>query len=95
MEILNYYKTDYEIAADVDFMFRALEINKFKSHYINRFLVEMTVGGKSTSGIKSTITITKEMIRVFSENGRKLNLIKYLFFKFLKLREFKFPFWRT
>jgi hypothetical protein len=74
-------------------MFRALEVHKFKSFYINRFLVKMNIGGKSTSGIKSTIIITKEMIRVFSENDRRLNLIKYLFFKFLKLREFKLPFW--
>ena len=43
----------YRIAADYDFMLRALEIHDFQSVLIDRVLVEMTHGGESTKGLKS------------------------------------------
>lgn len=82
------YKTDYKIAADVEFMLKVLEVEKVKSSYLNEVLVSMALGGVSTSGLKSTITITKELKRAFKENGLKLNLLKYLFFKALKIKEY-------
>ena len=88
-DLFGNYKIDYKIAADVEFMFRVLEIGKLKSYFLNKTLVDMTIGGVSTSGLKSTLIIIKEIRRAFRENGYKLNLIKYLFFKFLKLREFR------
>ena len=84
---LKEYKVNYQIASDVDFMYRALEIKKFKFYFIDENLVQMTIGGKSTRGLTSLITIIKEMKRVFAENGKKLNMPKYLFFKVLKIRE--------
>jgi glycosyltransferase involved in cell wall biosynthesis len=88
-DLFGKYKIDYKIAADVEFMFRVLEIGKLKSFFLNKILVDMTIGGVSTRGFKSTITITKEIRKAFRENGYKLNLIKYLFFKLLKLKEFR------
>jgi len=82
------YKIDYKIAADVEFMLRLLELNKVKSHFLNKFLVSMTIGGVSTNGISSTIIITKEMKRAFEENDLSFNILKYLFYKFLKVKEF-------
>ncbi len=82
------YKTNYKIAADVEFMMRVLEVGNIKSNYLNEVLVRMTIGGVSTNGLQSTITITKEMQRAFRENGLKLNLIKYLFHKGLKILEY-------
>lgn len=82
------YKTDYKIAADVELMYRFIEKNKVSSSFINKYFVTMRQGGVSSSGLKSTITITKEMIKAFEENGEHLNIIKYLFYKGLKLKEF-------
>lgn len=82
------YKTDYKIAADVEFMLRVLELHKIKSYFLDETLVSMSMGGVSTQGLKSTITITKEMHRAFKENGLPFNLPKYLFYKGLKIKEY-------
>jgi glycosyltransferase involved in cell wall biosynthesis len=87
-EEYGYYRTDLRIASDVDLMLRFLEIHKLKSHYLNESIVTMRIGGTSTKGIQSTITITKEMFRVFKDNNIKFSMIKYLFYKILKLVEF-------
>ncbi|MBV1758471.1 MAG: glycosyltransferase [Dethiosulfatibacter sp.] len=82
------YRTDFKIAADVELMYRFLEKNNILSHYLDRYIVTMRQGGVSSSGLKSTIIITKEMIRAFKDNGNHLNIVKYLFYKGLKLKEF-------
>lgn len=82
------YKIDYDIAADVELMLRFLEVHKIKSHFIDKILVNMLAGGVSNQGLGSTFTITKELMRAFNENNLKLNLPKYLFYKFLKIKEF-------
>ncbi len=86
-EKLGFYKTDYLIAADVELMLRFLEVHKINSSFIDEVLVNMRTGGVSNQGIKSIITITKEMQRAFKENGIPFNLPKYLFYKGLKIRE--------
>jgi len=57
------YKTNYKIAADVEFMLRVMEVQRIKSYYLNKTLVRMSMGGVSTSGLQSTVTITREMRR--------------------------------
>jgi hypothetical protein len=69
-------------------MYRLLEKNNISSYYLNRYLITMRQGGVSSSGLKSTIIITKEMIKAFEYNGNHLNVIKYLFHKGLKFKEF-------
>ncbi len=82
------YRTDFKIAADVELMYRFLEKNRIKSKFINRSMVIMRQGGVSSSGLKSTYIITKEMRQAFKDNGGKFNLLKYLGYKGLKLKEF-------
>lgn len=82
------YRTDFKIAADVELMYRFIEKNHIKSSYYNRYIVTMRQGGVSSSGLQSTITITKEMKIAFEENGGKFNLFKYLFYKSFKIKEF-------
>jgi glycosyltransferase involved in cell wall biosynthesis len=83
------YKTDYRIAADVELMLRFLEVHGARPHFIDHTLVNMLAGGVSNQGIGSTITITRELQRAFRENNLPFNLLKYLFFKGLKLREYR------
>jgi len=82
------YRTDFKIAADVELMYRFLQKNHIRSKYVNTNFVRMRDSGVSNRGIKSTVVIIREMKRAIIENGGQLNLIKYLFFKFLKLSEF-------
>lgn len=84
---LGLYRIDFKIAADVELMYRFLEKNDVSSYFFNKYLVIMRQGGVSNRGIKSTITITKEMVKAFKVNGDHLNLAKYLFYKSLKLKE--------
>jgi len=82
------YKTNYKIAADVEFMLRVMELNRINSYFLDETLVRFSVGGASTKGLKSTITITREMQRAFKENGLHFNLPEYLFYKALKIKEY-------
>lgn len=81
------YRTDFKIAADTELMYRFLQKNHVRSKFINADFVRMRDSGVSSRGIKSTIIITREMKRAIIENGGHFNLIKYLFFKFLKINE--------
>jgi Glycosyltransferases involved in cell wall biogenesis len=82
------YRTDFKIAADVELMYRFLQKNHVRSKYIDANFVRMRSSGVSNRGIKSTFVITREMKRAIIENGGEFNLIRYLFFKFLKITEF-------
>jgi glycosyltransferase involved in cell wall biosynthesis len=82
------YKSNYKIAADVEFMLRVLEIKKIRSYFMDETMVCMLTGGRSNQGLRSTVIITKEVKRAFRENGLKLNLFKYLLFKMLKMNEY-------
>lgn len=87
-EKYGFYKTDYKIASDVELMFRFLSIHELVSFHIPNILVIMQIGGISTSGFRSTLTIIKEIKKAFIENNRKLNIFKYIFFKTFKLKQF-------
>lgn len=82
------YRTDFRIAADVELMYRFLEVHQLSSYYLPKELVVMSAGGISNRGIGSTMTIFREVKRGIIENGGSFNDVKYLFFKLLKAREF-------
>lgn len=46
------YKTNYKIAADLDFMLRLLEIHKVNSFYLPETIVKMSMGGNKYPGLK-------------------------------------------
>lgn len=69
------YKTDYRIAADFDFLTRLLLINSARYKIVDRTWVRMRTGGVSTSGIKSHLAATKEMLRSLKENKVRSNVM--------------------
>lgn len=87
-DTIGLYDSNYSIAADVEFMLRALRVNKLNFSFIDKNLVTMRSGGVSNNGLKSTYIIVKEMIFAFSQNNLKLNIFKYLFYKILKVKQF-------
>lgn len=82
------YKTNYKIAADVEFIARTFVKQKIKFIYLNRVLVLMRVGGISTSGIISTLVINYEFLKALRENSIPTNLIQILSRYPRKLLEF-------
>ena len=89
-EKYGYYRIDFKIASDTELMYRFLEKHKIKSKYICRMMVKMRDGGISNRGLNSIRVITNEMKRAIIEHGGRFNLIKYIFYKFLKIRQIIF-----
>lgn len=85
------YKLGYEIAADYELLIRYLRMAKLRTRYLNESLVKMRMGGKSTRGWKSFVTLNREIVRGNRENGYfccfPMLLPKYLF----KVFEFILP----
>ncbi|WP_440054145.1 glycosyltransferase family 2 protein [Pseudoalteromonas sp. T1lg65] len=75
------YKINYKISADYEVFVRFLLIHKVSYKHISKILVRMRDGGVSTSGLKSSITLNKEIVNACGENGVYTNL----FFLTLKL----------
>ena len=62
----------YRIAADYDFMLRAMELHDFRSAFIDRVLVDMMQGGDSTSGMRAYVISNFESLysrRVWLDAG--------------------------
>lgn len=78
-----FYKTDYKIGADYELLIRFLFVNRIRWAYLPRVTTKMLLGGASTKGVKSIITLNKEILRACRENGVKTNYFmiysKYLY----------------
>ena len=71
-----FFKTDYNIAADFEFVARVFGKGKIKYHYLNKCLVKMRLGGASTKNLKSNFILNREIIRACRENGYNTNYLK-------------------
>ena len=90
-EKLGLYKLGYDIAADYELLIRYLRKAGIMTRYLNECVVRMRMGGKSTRGWKSFMTLNREIVRGNRENGYfccfPMLLPKYLF----KIFEFMLP----
>ena len=88
---LGLYKLGYDIAADYELLIRYLRKAGVKTRYLNECVVRMRMGGKSTRGWQSFMTLNKEIVRGNLENGYfccfPMLLPKYMF----KIFEFILP----
>jgi glycosyltransferase involved in cell wall biosynthesis len=85
------FKTDYKIAADFEFVARIFARPNFQYRYLPRVLVRMRMGGASTQGWRSTLTINREVLRACRENGISTNYLKILSKYPAKALEFFMP----
>ena len=69
------YNIEYRIAADFEFLLKALYIHRIKTCYIPESLIVMRVGGVSTSGIKSHKIIMKEHLKACKAHGIYTNMV--------------------
>lgn len=82
------YKINYKISADYEVFVRFLLVNKVRYKHMGKTLVRMRDGGVSTSGLKSSITLNKEIVMACKENGIYTNLFILMLklpFKLLEL----------
>lgn len=82
------FKTDYQIAADFEFIARIFTRPQFRYAYLPRVLVTMRTGGISTRGWRSTVLGNREILRACRENGIRSNYFKILSKYPAKLLEF-------
>jgi len=72
------FKADYKIAGDFEFVARAFGPGKLRYRYLPEVLVRMRTGGVSTSGLRSTILLNREVVRACRENGIPTNMLQIL-----------------
>jgi glycosyltransferase involved in cell wall biosynthesis len=72
------YRTDYRIGADFEWVVRAFASQPLK--YLHRPFVSMhmRMGGASTSGLASTLTLNKEVLRACRSNGLRTSYLHLL-----------------
>ena len=87
-EAYGFYKTDYRISADYEYMIRILKDGKVKLSYIPEVLIKMFHGGTSTNGLGAYLEGLKEGHRALKENGVKFAFVTDLLRILRVLRQF-------
>ena len=64
-----YFKTNYKICGDYEFLCRISSRANIKSLYFPQVFVKMQTKGASTSGFSSTIQLNKEIYKACNENN--------------------------
>ncbi len=82
------YRTDFDIAADYELLIRFLKVNAINYLYLPMLMVKMNLGGKSTSGFKSTKKINQEIIKACKLNGLYTNFMMLYSKYFFKVFEY-------
>lgn len=82
------YNTSFKIGADFELLIRFLKINNVNFCYLPFVLVKMKMGGVSTQGLSSLVTINNEIYRACSLNGIRTNYFKLYSKYFFKIFEF-------
>ena len=77
-EKVGYFETEFDIAADYEFLCRLIHYVGLKSVYLSSVLVRMQLGGASTGGFRNTILLNKEVFRAIRKNGIYTNLFMLL-----------------
>jgi glycosyltransferase involved in cell wall biosynthesis len=84
LKSLNGFDVNFKIAGDIDFMIRAVLVDKWELHFLNEYLVKMKLGGASTKSLKSLIVITLEVWKSFEKNNISYSKKRYLIGKLKK-----------
>ncbi|WP_273426638.1 glycosyltransferase family 2 protein [Marinobacter sp.] len=72
------YRVDMKISADYEMFVRWLLKARLRWKHLSKVLVRMRSGGVSTSGLRSSITLNREIVVACRENGIYTNLLMVL-----------------
>lgn len=82
------FKTNYQIAADFEYIIRVFHKTNITYVHIPDILVRMQAGGVSTNGLRSKMILNREVLRACKENNINTSLLK-IFSKYpAKLAEY-------
>lgn len=62
---VGFYNEEYKIAADTEFVFRALYKYRLRIHYLNKYIIRMRMGGLSTDKSKR-MAMWREDVAIYS-----------------------------
>lgn len=82
------YRTDFRIAGDFEFIARVFGHHDIRYRYLPEVLVTMRTGGISTSGLRGTMLLNREVLRACRLNRIPTNYFKIGSKYLLKLLEF-------
>lgn len=68
------YAADYKTGADYEMFVRLLLLHNVSYTHFDKTIVHMRTGGATSSGLRSYITTSREMIRAVKENGFYTNM---------------------
>ncbi|MBK2028562.1 glycosyltransferase [Francisella noatunensis] len=69
------YRLDFKIAADYEIFVRFLLVNRLSYMYLNKCIINMLVGGVSTSNLQSKKIINQETMKALELNGINANYL--------------------
>jgi glycosyltransferase involved in cell wall biosynthesis len=83
------YAMGYKTAADYEMFVRLLLLNRSNYFYLKKTIVHMRMGGATSSGWRSYLTTSREMVRAVKENGFYTNMLIILMRLPIKLFELR------
>ena len=83
------YKIENGNSADIELMYRYLQVNKISFHYINETLVKMRYGGASNKNINNIIKKNIQILKFLGINKSLYKIFVFFIFKFFnRLNQF-------
>ena len=79
----NVYESSIGNAADVELMYRFLEINKINFFYLNKILIKMRYGGKSNKKIISIVNQNRQIIKFLGIDKNYYKIFRFFAHKLL------------
>lgn len=76
------FKSKYGNSADIEFMFRLLEINNVRSKFVNSYFVKMQSGGASNKNLKTIVYQNLKILKIFSDYNYNFSKFNYFYLKF-------------
>lgn len=65
------FDISFAVSADFELMLRFIEKGRIKTHFLNRYIVRMRLGGESTGSIFKIVKGNNNVLRAFKKNGLK------------------------
>jgi hypothetical protein len=78
LDDLGFFDKDFSLAADVDFLMRALEIKRYSSVYIPQVLVLMSLGGATNRSVANVWRQNQEVIRALQRHGLYRGILPFV-----------------
>jgi glycosyltransferase involved in cell wall biosynthesis len=85
------FDTTFDIVADFELMFRFLVKEKISISFLDKYILKMRDGGKSTSSVSTLFKNISDSVKIIRSYGYHVNKYAYMFYRILyKSRQYSF-----